>query len=341
MKIAIVVDSFDSALGIAATSRAQSNASIEVIEGLKFLTPGSLVKYLSKNDFDLILFSWRFLAYELFSFALLASRIKKVSSKSLFAVLIPDHLGSRKYLLEKERSLLNAVDYFLVTNDQLLFYYSGEYPQKCKGILHDMPDLRAIEVVLNSKTSESSGAVWVGNSAWGVNKGIIDHKRLHELVYPLIQNGLRIEIIDSAFERKENIEVLRIIRTKKYLFQTSREEGTGLPILEACALGVIPITTNVGIAKELLSGELSALVAKPSVGDFMNAINWADKNSEFLHQELKKRFANYIKLALSEELYFHSKKGSHRIKVGWVVQNKQYVVWFARSVRHRYLATDR
>jgi glycosyltransferase involved in cell wall biosynthesis len=238
-------------------------------------------------------------------------------------------------LVDKERSLLDAIDYFLVTNESLLAYYKRDYPEKCKGMLHDMPDVDAIEKVSESKLDAGLGAIWVGNSKWGKKKGIEDHKRMYELVYPLIKEGIDIEIIDSAVNRKQNTDVLNRIVKRKFLIQTSKEEGTGLPILEACALGVIPITTDVGVANELLRGKLNSLIVDPNVVDFIAAMEWADNNSHLPH-ELKDRFARYIQLAKQEELFFETKKSSHRIKSSFSVQFMTLAIWVIRSIRYRF-----
>jgi glycosyltransferase involved in cell wall biosynthesis len=261
--------------------------------------------------------------------------IQRISHTTSLAVLIPDHLGNRLTLIDKEKSLLNAIDYFLVTNESLLACYKRDYPEKCKGILHDMPDVDAIEKVYKSKLDAGSGVIWVGNSKWGKKKGMEDHKRLYELVYPLIQMGVGIEIIDSAVNRRQNTDVLNRIVKRKFLIQTSKEEGTGLPILEACALGVIPITTDVGVANELLSEELSSLIVGPNVVDFIAAMEWAD-NDPHLPNQLKDRFTKYIHLAKQEELFFESKKSSHKIKSSYSVQFMTLAIWVVRSIRYRF-----
>jgi glycosyltransferase involved in cell wall biosynthesis len=70
----------------------------------------------------------------------------------------------------------------------------------------------------------------------------------------------------------DNLSVLREIASSRILIQTSNSEGTGLPLLEALALGTTPITNKVGIAEEILIGPLSEFVINNDINQYFNKI---------------------------------------------------------------------
>ena len=335
MKIAYVVDTKVSALGIAATSRARSNPEISVIEGLNFYTPGSLVSHLRRGKYDLVIFSWRFLAFDLLSFRHLRGPIRRLFRDSSLAVVIPDHLGIDGDLAMKEALLLAEVDYFLVTSQLLFQHYTERYPDKCLGILHDMPNLEEIDVVRASASGISEEIIWVGNSKWGERMGFKDHKRFEEIVKVLISKNYKIKVVDSALRRLSNLNVLQTIRESRYLIHCSKSEGTGLPVLEAAAVGTVPITTGVGIAEEFLVGELSPLLVSPKAEEFETALSWARENFLWLQAKLRDRFDEYVHQSLQENIYFEIDRAGHKIERSIWNEFQSGLKWAVRSLKYR------
>lgn len=336
MRIAYVVDARFSALGIAAQSRAQINADITIVEALAYRTPRSLAHALIEGNYDLVLFSWRFLAHELLGFRHLRNQIIKLRSQSSIAIVIPDHMGELPELRVREDDLIQQIDYFLVTNKLLYSEYSARYPEKCRGILHDIPNIDDIRRERSQKLKKSKNIIWVGNSRWGERLGFKDYKRYSRVVLPLVARFHEIKIIDSAQNRLNNQEVLREIHRSLALIQCSTKEGTGLPLLEAAGLGVIPISTKVGVAEEILVGKLKPLMVDPSVDDFCQAITWANENLDWLPQVLIQNFELYCERAFAEEMYFEDKTSryfSENISKGL---NLSFLKWIFRFYKHKF-----
>ena len=335
MKIAYVIDKNGSALGIAAAMRQELMPEIDVIEGLSFLTPQSLSKIFIQSNYDLIIFSWRFFAFEFLSLRHIKKSIEIFSSNSIIAIIIPDHLGVSHPKDFREDILIHHVDYFLVTNEKLFQYYAARYPTKCRGVLHDLPNIKKIKFLRSQVIEKSKRAIWVGNSNWGKRAGIIDHKGHDLLISPLLRSGAEIRVIDSAIERHSNSEVLKEMAKSTFLLQTSRSEGTGLPLLEAAGLGVIPITTNVGVAEEFLRGFLSQLISNPTPEDFLAVKEWALKNEAKLTRDLIARFDDYVSAAQREPIYYDSEKSFNSISVDSWTEFKICLLWFFRSAKYR------
>lgn len=264
----IVADIEHSALSIAALSRSNFQDA-RVIHALDFLTPESLLKELIERKPQLILFSWRQALLDILNFCS-QEDLKSLRKETTLAVLIPDHLGVSTKFRNEEFDLLKYVDYYLVTSEILFELYST-LPDSPKpiAILHDIPDLNLIRRIrAETREIKSSQVTWVGNSKWGVNQGFMDHKGFTSVIQPLIKHFeshgfcTKIQVIDSALGRKSNIDVLRTIHNSNFLLQCSISEGTGLPILEALGLGVTPITTDVGIAREVLGSHMNLIVPR-------------------------------------------------------------------------------
>jgi glycosyltransferase involved in cell wall biosynthesis len=338
VRIAYVVDAQFSALGIAAQSRAKINAEISIIEALKYRTPRSLMGVLLEGDFDLVIFSWRFLAYELFSFNHLRNQLIKLRSQSSIAIVIPDHMGEQPELRFREDDLIQHVDYFLVTSKLLFSDYSGRYPEKCRGILHDIPNIDEIRQQRSRVLIKRNDIIWVGNSAWGERIGFKDYKRYSSIVLPLVARNHKIKIIDSAESRLTNQEVLREIHQSFSLIQCSTKEGTGLPLLEAAGLGVIPISTKVGVAEEVLTGELKPLLVEPNVDGFSKAITWANENFSWLPEVLIQNFEQYCHSALGEQIYFQSESSQYFNEQNFDSFNVSLIKWFLRFYKHQFRA---
>ena len=95
-------------------------------------------------------------------------------------------------------------------------------------------------------------------------------------------------------------EVIENISRSRVLIQTSDSEGTGLPILEALGLGVAPVTRDVGIAKEILLGELSKFIVSTDLDDIEKTIQVALK---FENRELLiKTYDTFIRRVKSENV---------------------------------------
>lgn len=166
--------------------------------------------------------------------------------------------------------------------------------------------------------------------------GFKDHKRFNEIVKVLLSRNQNIHIIDASVRRLSNVEVLNEVRESTYLIQCSKSEGTGMPVLEAAAVGTIPITTVVGVSKELLIGDLIPLLVDPDVVSFEKTFKWAMANKSWLPSKLIERFDEYIQGALLEEIFYPSEAGEHIIEQSFSKEIRSYCKWMLRSLIYKF-----
>jgi glycosyltransferase involved in cell wall biosynthesis len=141
---------------------------------------------------------------------------------------------------------------------------------------HDLVDINTIHAHRDIEKIVSHRVIWVGNSKWGERQGKNDHKGFWGVIMPLTKllsdKSTTFKIIDSSRERLQHREVLEELSKSSMLLHPSKSEGTGLPVLEAALLGCFPITTNVGIAQELLQGEFSFLIVERDIKKFEKVV---------------------------------------------------------------------
>jgi glycosyltransferase involved in cell wall biosynthesis len=299
-KTVLVVDTLHSAMGISAQQHSTSR-NVKVLAALDYSSPSKFIKALFLEDPQVIIFNWRRLLLDLLSEYNSRGVILRLRQKSQIYFVIADHLGLDPDYFNQEMALFDFANGYFVTNRILEHDYSKIFPNNPpKGIFRDLPNLNNIAIVQSESIRRlPNKIIWVGNSKWGNHYGYRDHKGLAGIVLPLIQKLERanptyiIKIIDSASGHVDNLSVLREIASSRMLIQTSNSEGTGLPILEALALGTIPITNKVGIAEEILTGSLSDFVINNEVDHYFNKIiEVAHKQPN--QEELLKVFNKYL-----------------------------------------------
>jgi glycosyltransferase involved in cell wall biosynthesis len=128
---------------------------------------------------------------------------------------------------------------------------------------------------------------------------------------------------------------LREIRSSKVLLVTSKSEGTGLPILEALALGTTPLTTDVGIAHEVLSGKLAQNILSRNVDEFLRKILnvlASDVSESFLEDTFEK----YLERNISSFLHaVESQERSVTTYHEFPVKKSMYIKWLLRYAKKR------
>ena len=335
MKTLVIVDKHNSAIGRAAYARREIQ-EFHIIAASDYASPSLLLREITRVQPDVLFFAWRGALVSLLSRAKLARRIADRLPKTSIAMLIPDLVGLSRTCREVEVALLMYVDYYLVTSKELLSLYSINFPQKPPaGLYRDMPDVHAIRSLSNRKCDRTTGSViWVGNSRWGIHQGFDDHKGLQNLAVPVherLGKTRKFSIIDSAINNVSHQKVLQQIQSSEILLQTSKSEGTGLPLLEAAGLGTIPITTKVGIAPDFLIDELQPLIAESNVDSFEDSINSAVENFDFFSEKLKERFEQYIHEISSDKLlavdFVKPKESARVLSLSWIFDE---VKWFRR-----------
>ena len=318
--VIFVVDKKYSALWIAANSRL-ANFKGKILFANDFASPYSLAKEINKSEEELVIFSWRRSLLDIYASKSSRSIYKELKKSKKLIALIPDYLGLEDSSINDE-IVTKICSYYLVTNFDLFNKYSSRFDIKPAGVLHDIPNLDLInETKLNYKRSIVKGdfikLIWIGNSAWGKRLNKIDHKGFKELVLPLQkiidEHGCgKLTIIDSARKAVPQQEIFKQIMFSDLLIQTSRSEGTGLPLLEAISIGTNVLTTNVGIAQEVLTDELVTHIAERNVESFHKKIHEIQGKND--QGKVHEAWLRYLMTAINEEIDYNVVDDSKRIE---------------------------
>jgi glycosyltransferase involved in cell wall biosynthesis len=293
-----------------------------------------LLEYIADNKYSYVLFAWRGALSEGFRIKKFRRRYASVTRGTVFHIVVPDFLGVSDKYFEYEKVLVESVHGYWVTCEKLAEIYSTSFPSlKPLGILHDMPD---VNLIRDSRLVEKKyDVIWVGNSEWGKRYGFHDHKGFHKQLVPALEilsksyRNLSIRIIDSSKKSYLNSYVLNEIASSRVLVQCSKSEGTGLPVLEALGLGVTPVTTDVGIATEVLTGTLSKFIVEGSPESLACGMSLALQysNSDLLIQT----FDSYIDRLQDENVCWEEPKemtvkvesniqSSIRVRLRWALR---------------------
>lgn len=308
MTTLVIVDSHQSAIGLSAHARAKISGD-QVLSASEFTSPYKLLKSIYKINPTIVFFAWRGALLDILGDSKKCQSTISEMHKTSIGILIPDLQGLQGNGIEAESKLLEFVDFYLVTSSELDILYSERFPSKLpSGLYRDMPDTSVInEVRKQTNTYREKRIIWVGNSKWGKRQGANDHKGLHSIVIPLIhllKKEFPFKVIDSSTDLLPHEDVLLEIRKSSVLLQTSKAEGTGLPLLEAAGFGTVVVTTNVGIASEFLTDGLSKLIVEPNVNSFILGIKYAFDNLNRLSALLEERFESYINEIRSDSIQF-------------------------------------
>jgi len=298
MKIIVVVDSHFSAIGLAAHSRLKFQDA-RILSAEEFMSPLRLLTAISKLRPELVFFAWRGALAEILKTCHNHENLDQNLSDTTFGILIPDLVGLTFDGRNQESRLIDFVDFYMVTSSQLHKLYVNAFPKKPPfGLYRDFPDVSLIREIRESTPNpQRQHVIWVGNSKWGSRQGFVDHKGLKAIVHPLMKilfGELKFKIIDSHVKHLPHEMVLREIRNSKVLIQTSKSEGTGLPVLEAASLGTVVITADVGVVSDFLTGELQKLVVERTVESFAVGLSFALENYSHFQKLLSTRIESYL-----------------------------------------------
>jgi hypothetical protein len=343
-KIAIIVDRMDSGLGIAANGRAEVDKRISVIPALSFSSPERLLKRLEIEEYDDVIFSWRYLLLEIFADSKLNARLSDLRNYTQIGILIPDYQGFSNNGVElnyREDSLLERVDYFHVTNFDLeQRYLRTNHCNKYSGVLHDLTAIQDILATRRLNLNRRKKILWIGNSKWGTRSGYVDYKGYIRVIQPIIKNlsdkssEYEVEIVDLARKKLSHKCVLHKIATSEILLVASDYEGTGLPILEAIGLGTYVISTNVGIAPEILIDSRVGIILNQDPSEFLSVIvGFEYQANDQITEEL---FHDYVSRAMTENI---GRKGNVNIHTNLHGNVTQYdlrmrLKWFFRYLKN-------
>lgn len=270
-----VVDEQNSPLWRAARSHAVPR-NIEVLSANEFYSAIQMAKKISSTKPEFIIFSWRG-AFDAVLSSQRARLMLRLCNARIY-LLIPDLIGIH-HVSQIESQRLSMADGVLVTSEELKEKYLSVYGAENLQTLHDHPPYEEIDSInLENLNRNPRNIIWVGNSKWGARAGFVDHKGLRSLAMPVIEElrkakpDLNFIVVDSAVEKLPYELVLRTIRESACLIFTSESEGTGLPLIEAATLGTPVVTLRVGVASEILKGNLARFISSRDIGSFSNEV---------------------------------------------------------------------
>ena len=304
--IVVIVDSLESALGFSALARREYEDSV-IFAANEYTTPSKLLKGVEALNPTVVLFSFRNAFLDALSNKASFSLLLELHKRALFGLLIPDYLEIEDSGPNVSGIALNSIDFLLTTNFDLESKYKDNYGGTCHiSTYHDLVDIDLIYSHRKIEQIQSKSIIWIGNSKWGARQGKVDHKGFREVIVPLINSGtsedIEFKIIDSAKKRLQHHEVLQELSKSSILLHPSNSEGTGLPILEAALLGCYPITTNVGIAQELLGQQFPFLIVDRKFESFEKAIRLIQKLNSSDRDKLVQAAEDFRQKILSERI---------------------------------------
>ena len=260
----IVVDTISSGLGIAAQSRANCDPNVTVVSAFDFKEPQKLLQSLLDIQDNRVLFAWRGVLNELIS-VLPITHLQRFSEEKIVGVSIADHVSIDSLGTPIDEKWFDFVDFVFTTNETLFKTYSEFFDKRTPVYLfQDLPNIELIQKIpMIEFDDRRTDVIWIGNSKWGARQGYRDYKGLQSLFFPAIEivkraiPHLRVQVIDSATKQVKHTHVLHELADTRILVQTSLNEGTGLPVLEALMLGCRVVSTPVGVSQSI--GEIDQL----------------------------------------------------------------------------------
>jgi glycosyltransferase involved in cell wall biosynthesis len=345
MSFIFVVDKYGSALWNCANSRAKQMDAV-VIAANSFHSPKSLFKWILKNNYSNVLFSWRQPLLDIANFPSTKNLLSSIYLQKKIFLLIPDYTGLENDRRIVEKYLIEMCHGYYVTNIDLEQLYKKYFPSNYwPKVLHDLPNFELIERILDNYPEKEKNltkkVIWIGNSKWGKRQGYIDHKRLKTTIEPLKKifsshsNCFDLEVIDSSKRAVTHFEALKRIRKSDFLLQTSVSEGSGIPILEALALKTICLSTPVGIANEIFHNENQLNLITSDPDEIHNRLHEIENHT--FDSILLNVYEKYIYTAIKDSLFLTDLQ-TPRIDKRFKFNPTVYLFWILRYMKHKLLS---
>lgn len=242
---------------------------IDIIPGRIF--EGNMVRlFLFCEDYDLVHFMWRgYLslidrdAMKKYSEEYLGIEFEEFKTKYIYSKKITSAVCDHLYLEGEDQwrtaEIFKFVDSYIVTSKKIFDIYS-EINKKPEMIIHDGVDLTKYKPI-NLERFENIDKLtigWVGNSKFKDSTGDDDLKGVEGIIKPAIselqQEGYNIELnlADRNIKMIPQEEMPNFYNSLHLYVCASKTEGTPLTVLEAMAMGIPVISTDVGIVSEVL-----------------------------------------------------------------------------------------
>lgn len=292
-KIALVVDDFDRPFGYIAdriVSELRENYNIKIFSTESSNKPIRTLKKIAEFQPEIIHFFWRGSlerSLDIVQSQLKYAKLSEAFRNARLSTSIPDYMYLDPYSVARFAPLFLMLSGYVVVNEDLHSVYKDLPTYKNPHSV--IRDLFVPKEFSLKKSDTITKLIWVGNSAWGRWAGHIDHKGLETIVKPLSielmkRYGSRVElkVIDSNVERLDHAEVLRQIQTSHVLLVASESESTPLPLLEAMQAACAVVTTDVGIAREVLPLDQKPFIVEKKLTAFLAAVVELIENKELL-----------------------------------------------------------
>lgn len=267
-KIALIIDTEGWAFDNIA-HRIQENLTefdIDIIPGRIF--EGNMIKlFIFCQDYDLIHFMWRgYISLidreemrnycETLGMSFEEFKEQFIDNKKItFAVCDELYLeGEEKWRTEE---IMKYVKSYFVTSKRLFEIYQI-FSKKPERIIHDGVNLEKYipENLKRFENIEKAVIGWTGNSKFIDSAGDNDMKGVEGILKPAVQElkeegyDIELNLADRNIKKIPQEEMPKFYNTLSIYVCVSKNEGTPLPVLEAMAMGIPVISTNVGIVKE-------------------------------------------------------------------------------------------
>ena len=270
---------------------------IDIIPGRIF--EGNMIKlFLFCEDYDLIHFLWRgYLTLidraEMHNYIeALGMSFEKFKQKYILNKNITFSVCDELYLSgddewRTEETMKYGKEYF-VTSKRLYNIYQ-QFSKKPQMVIHDGVDLQKYipENLDRFKNIKTVRIGWTGNSKFKDSEGDSDMKGVEGIIKPAIEElqregySVELNLADRNIKMIPQKEMPKFYNSIDLYVCASKTEGTPLPIIEAMAMGVPVISTDVGIVSEAV-GECNKkyILKERTKEDLKNAIKSIIKNKQ-------------------------------------------------------------
>lgn len=304
---------------------------IDIIPGRIF--EGNMIKlFIFCEDYDLIHFLWRgYISLidrqemhnycESLGFSFEDFKKKYILNKNItFAVCDELYLSGEDEWRTEE--VMKYGNNYFVTSQKLYEIYQN-FSKKPQKIIHDGVDLRKYipKNLDRLKDIETVRIGWTGNSKFKDSEGDTDMKGVEGIIKPAIKElqdeGYKVELnlADRNIKTIPQDEMPNFYNSIDLYVCTSKNEGTPLPVLEAMAMGIPIISTDVGVVGEAL-------------GEYGKKYIMKNRSKD----ELK----DYVKNIIKNQQDFEniSKENLERIKKwDWKEISKEYKEFFESNMK--------
>lgn len=280
-KIAIIIDTDGWAFDNIAKQikKNLTQYEIDIIPGRIF--EGNMLRlFLFCEEYDLIHFLWRgYLSLinrqemQDYSEKYLNIEFEEFKRRYIYNKKVTFSVCDHLYLDGEEKWRTNEIfkfsNSYIVTSKKLFDIYN-KFEKKPSMIINDGVDLERYKPVNLERFDNINNVIigWVGNSKFKDYDGDEDMKGVESIIKPavseLIEEGYKVEL--KLADRNINVmtqeQMPSFYNSIDIYVCASKTEGTPLTILEAMAMGVPVISTDVGIVSEVLGDKAKKYILK-------------------------------------------------------------------------------